>query len=183
MSGDTSVWAVHSGSDRGQLVLVAALALALALVALGIAYLQLGYHDDIETTEQEPAKQLESVLEQSLHNASTTVPETYHWGDRDDAVQEVRDELNTTRGSLETSRLSDGHVYQIAVNETHVEEWVTANCPDDANRQFGDCESLDGVAVQERNDRTHVLAVAFDLTITTPDGDTAATIVIEIRAT
>ncbi len=175
--------AAEQSGDRGQLVLVAALALTLALVSLGVAYLQLGYHDDIETAGQEPAGQLETALEQSVHDASAAVPETYHWSDRDDATQNVRDELNTTRAPLETSRLSDGHVYQLTINETRADQWITANCPNGANRQFGSCEALDGVAIQERNDRTHVLAVAFDIEITTPDGNTAVTVAIDIRAT
>ncbi len=172
-----------SAEERGQLVLVAALALALALVALGVAYLQLGYHDDIATTEQDSAQQLERTLDQAVHEAAADVPETYRWSERDTAVETLRDELNATTETLETSRLSDGHVYRITVNETHADQWVAENCPDDANRQFGGCDASDGVTVQERNDQTHVLAVTFDLAITTPDGETSATIAVEIDAT
>lgn len=173
--------AIQPPGDRGQLVLVAALALALALVALGIAYLQLGYHDDVRMPDQEPAQQLDAVLERAVQDASADVSDTYHWDDRGDAVRAVRDELNETREQLETSRVNEGHVYHVSFNETHADQWATENCPDGPNRQFGSCESMDGVALQERADRTHVLAVAFDLVITTPDGESSVTIAVERR--
>lgn len=166
-------------ADRGQLVLVAALALALALVSLGVAYLQLGYDEDVQAAEQEPARQLEAVLERAVHNASAGVSGTYRWDDRENAVRAVREELNETREQLETSRVDDGHVYLVDFNGTRVERWETTNCPDGANRQFGECDVVDGMALQERAGRTHVLAVAFDLVITTPEGDTTVTITIE----
>lgn len=178
-----SLLSPSTSNERGQLVLVAALALALALVTLGVAYLQLGYHDDISGTEQEPAQQLERTLDRAVHEAAADIPETYRWSERGRAVETFRDEVNTTIEALETSRVSDGHVYRITVNETHADQWVTENCPGDANRQFGGCDASDGVAIQERNDQTHVLAVAFDLTITTPDRETAVTIAVEIDAT
>ena len=169
--------------DRGQLVLVSSLVLALALVTLGVAYLQLGYHEDIEAAGHEPAQQLESVLEQALHDASADIPASYDWSERTGAVETVRSELRTTKATLETTRLSDGHVYSIAVNETRADTWAAHNCPSDSSRQFGDCTAVEGVVVQERHDRTHVLAAAFDVEITTPDGETWMRTVVEIQAT
>lgn len=167
--------------DRGQLVLVAALALALVLVSLGVAYLQLGYHEDVRPPDQEPAAQLEAVLERSLDDTAAEVPDRYGWDDRTEAVQALRDELNETSDQLETSRLEAGHVYRITLNETRTDHWTSANCPRGPDRQFGTCEAVDGVAVQERTDRTHVLAAAFDLSMTTPDGEISVTVVIEPR--
>jgi hypothetical protein len=167
--------------DRGQLVLVTALALALVLVSLGVAYLQLGYHEDVRPPDQEPAAQLEAVLERTLDETAAEVPDTYGWDDRTEAVQAVRDELNDTNDHLETSRLDAGHVYHIALNETRTDRWVSTNCPRGPDRQFGTCETIDGVAVQERTDRTHILAAAFDFTMTTPDGEISVTVVIEPR--
>lgn len=171
----------QSDSDRGQLVLVAAFALALALVSLGIAYLQLGYHDDVTAPEHDAAQQLDAVLDRAVHNATVDVAR-YSWDDRDDAVQAVRDEVNDTAEQLETSRLQDGHAYLVGYNETRADQWMATNCPGGEDRQFGSCEATDGVTVQERDDQTHVLAVAFDLVITTPDGDTAVTLTVEIQA-
>lgn len=173
----------HWGGDRGQLVLVAALALALALVALGVAYLQLGYHDDVAGPEPDPSQDLEAALDRALHDATADVPETYHWDDRESAAQAVRTDVQTTTDRLETNRLQDGHAYHVQVNETATAQWLAANCPSGPDRQFGDCEVVDGIAVQERNDRTHVLAVSFDITATTPEGETSVTVALERRPT
>lgn len=164
--------------DRGQLVLIAAVALALALVSLSVAYLQLGYNEDAPAVDQQPAQQLEGVLDRALHNASAGVPERYGWADRDDAVRTVGERLNQTIERLETSRLHDGHAYAITRNDTDTTGWVSSNCPGGPDRQFGDCDSSDGVVVQERDGRTHVLAVAFDIVITTPDREVAVTLLI-----
>lgn len=165
--------------DRGQLVLVAALALALALVALSVAYLQLGYDEDVHRPDQQPGQQLESVLERALHNASVGIPQGYGWADRDGAVQTVTDRLDETVTRLEASRIDDGHVYVITRNETHATAWQSDNCLAGPNRQFGDCDSDAGVVVQERHGRTHILAVAFDLVITTPDSELSVTLTVE----
>ncbi|MFC7071804.1 hypothetical protein ACFQJ7_10185 [Halovenus rubra] len=173
---------VQSGDSRGQLVLIAALALTLVLVALGVAYLQLGYNEDVQTVEQRPASQIEAVLERIIDKTATDVPNMFHWSDRDTAAQAVRDELNATSDQLETSRLGAGHLYHITLNDTRTAHWESANCPAGPNRQFGTCETIGGIAVQNRTGRTHVLAAAFDIMITTPNGETAVTVVIKPQA-
>ncbi|WP_267161488.1 DUF7261 family protein [Halovenus salina] len=165
--------------DRGQLVLVAALALSLVLVSLGVAYLQLGYDSDIDRPDQQPAQQLERVLDRAVHNASAGISADYSWADRDSAVRAATDKLDETMKRLETSRLRDGHVYSITRNETRAIAWRSANCPSGPDRQFGSCDSEDGVVVQERHGQTHVLAVAFDFVITTPDAELSVTLTIE----
>ena len=75
------------GSGRGQLVLVAAVALAVALVPLVLAYLQLGYHDDIRAgSGTAPAGQTETALDRALHDAATDVPSEHSWQERSAAV-------------------------------------------------------------------------------------------------
>lgn len=165
--------------DRGQLVLIAALALSLVFVSLGVAYLQLGYDEDIDRPDRQPAQQLEGVLDRAIHNASVGIPDSYSWADRDSAVRAVGDELDETATRLETSRLRDGHVYSITRNETRATAWGAANCPGGPDRQFGRCDSADGVVVQERHGHTHVLAVAFDFVITTPESEISVTLTIE----
>ena len=56
-----------------------------------------------------------------------------------------------------------------------------ANCPGGPNRDFGPCEATDGVVVQERAGETVVLAVAFDVRVTTERGWSRSTLVV--RAT
>lgn len=169
-------------STRGQLVLVAALALALALVALGVAYLQLGYHDDIGAAGHEPTAQLEATLERALDDAAREIPATYGWDERDEAEDAIRTELNDTIETLETSRLEDGHAYAIAPNATHASVWEQAHCPGGPDRQFGDCAVTDAVVLQERGGRATVLAMSFDIVVTTPERELTVTTTIEVQA-
>jgi hypothetical protein len=168
--------------QRGQLVLVAAIALALALVALGVAYLQLSYDTDTRQPTQTPAAQLEGALERAVHNSTADIPARYAWGDRSDAAVAVQDRLDTKTETLATSRLADGHAYDIERNATRATQWARTNCTTGPNRQFGGCATVDGIVLQDRDGQTHVLAVVFDIEITTPDGTTAVTLSIVRQA-
>lgn len=171
--------------DRGQLVLLAAIALAVTLIPLVLVYVQLGYHDDIHATSvTTPEKQAERTLHHALHNATTDIARTYEWhslteDDRRDAVSTVRDRLDPTLKTLNRSGLDSGTVFVITYNETHAELWVDEYCPEGPNRQFGDCDAIEGVTVQDRDGQTHVLGVAFDILISTPETDMQFTTVVE----
>jgi hypothetical protein len=171
-----------TNDDRGQLVLVAALALAVGLVALSVASLQLGYHEDIEAPSQDPPGQLYSALDRAVHNETAEIPATYDWSERDQAVATIEGNLSETIQRLETSRLADGHAYRIERNATDATRWAADNCPTGPNRQFGRCTARNGIVLQDRNGATHVLAIAFDIEITTPEGTTNGTIRIERNA-
>lgn len=165
--------------DRGQLVLIAAVALAMALVPLVLAYLQLGFHDDVRPAgDVDPAGQAERTLTHGLHNASDGIETNYSWTDRDAAVATVRDRLRTTTEAVNRSRLGAGQASRVTYNQSRAEQWQRANCPTGPDRQFGACEPREGLIVQNRANRTHVLAVAFDVAISTPDTDTQVTLVV-----
>jgi len=68
--------------SRGQLVVLAALALALALVPMTLAYLQLGYDEDVETTTvtDDSTRDVERTLQRALIDAAGDVPARYDWG-------------------------------------------------------------------------------------------------------
>lgn len=157
---------------RGQVVLLAALALAVALVPIVLAYLQLGYHADTASpTGTAPETDAERVLDRAVHDAATGVADSYEWRRRDEAIQTVHDRLDPPIEALERSRLSSGIVYQISVNQSRAKTWRQTHCRSGPDRQFGPCESSRGVVVQERGGRTHILAVAFDISVTAPDGE------------
>jgi hypothetical protein len=169
---------VSHDTDRGQLVLLAAVAFAVALAGVTVAYLQLGYHADVDTrTGHDPAQQVTRTLDRSLHNATTDVATTYRWQDRTNAAAIVRQRLDSTLETLRTAQLADGHVYDISYNGTRAETWAQDDCPDGPDRQFGSCDCDDGIVLQDRNGRTHVLGVAVDIVITTPQGETTVTTV------
>lgn len=160
-------------SRRGQLVLLAAVALALALVPMTLAYLQLGYHADGDavTVDNDRLSETEMTLSRTVDDASATIPAEYAWSNRSAAIQTVRDRLRSTIGSLNTSRLPEGTVVHITYNQSRASGWASNNCPKGPNRDFGSCSAEKGVVVQNRRDETHVLAAAFDVALTTQRGD------------
>lgn len=168
--------------ERGQLVLLAAAVLAIALVPVLFAYLQLGYHADVtaSTDYDAPDRNAQRFLERAVHEVTTDVPENYGWTDRQTAVQRVRNRLDTRAETLATARLSAGTAYQTKFNQSAAQSWGADHCPDGPDRQFGACNARQGVVVQEREGDTHVLAVALDVTITTDRGTRQLTMVVSV---
>lgn len=170
-------------SGRGQLVLLAAVALAIALVPLVLAYLQLGYQDDIHATaEPVPAAQAETALDRGLQDAASGIPTDYAWNNRSAAVGAVRSRLAPTLAAVSTAGLGRGIAADVAYNGTRAASWAGDHCPGGPDRSFGTCTADRGVVVQERGDRTHVLAAAFDVRLTTPDGELRLSTTVDRRS-
>lgn len=165
--------------NRGQLVVLAAAALAIALVPMALAYLQLGYHADVQTAPAEGTLPgVDRTLERTLAAASAGIPERYDWSERTAAVTTLRDRLDPSLRSIRRSKLDSGTAIQISYNDSRARDWASTHCPRGPARQFGPCRTDRGVVVQERAGETHVLAAAVDVTVTHPDGDTHATTVV-----
>jgi thioester reductase-like protein len=169
------------GDDRGQLVLAAAGVVAVALLAMTAAYLQLGAHPDV-TAERDvgPREATDSavgVLSRAVDQARVAHAGRA-WSERDAVVDAVHDDLGTALESLETSRIAKGTAYSVAYDQAAASEYATEHCPRGDGRAFGDCEAIAGVVVQERAGETTVLAVAFEVTVTTPDGETTVVVVL-----
>lgn len=170
------------GRDRAQLVVLAAAAIALAIFPLALAYLQLGYAGDVaaEPTEDAPSAELERALDRAAHAATDDVAGEYAWEDRQEAVAAYREALGTDLTDLETARLSGGVAAEIEYQQTAARTVAESSCPSGPDRKFGPCEAIDGVVVQERAGETVVLAVAFDVRLTRPDGVTELTLVVNL---
>lgn len=170
----------RSAGERAQLVLAAAALIAVALAPVVVAYLQLGYHADVTASEgfDAPGRNAERVLSRAVHDAAADVPSDFAWDERELAVATVRSTLEPRLDALRSSRVESGTVYQVAYNQSTAEEWRQGNCPSGPNRQFGTCEARQGVVVQDRANRTHVLAVAFDVQVTTDDSEMRLTMAL-----
>jgi len=171
---------VEDTRDRGQLVLVAAAVLAVALAPVVLAHLQFGYHDDVRASEAlvEPTENAERVLSRAVHRATVGIPADHDWDERAAAVAVVRSRLAPRIDALATSRVEDGTAYAVSYNRSVADRMARSRCPGGAGRRFGDCTAIDGVVVQDRVVETHVLAVAFDVTVTTDRGRIEATMVV-----
>ena len=169
--------------ERAQLVLVAAAVVAVALAPVVVAYLQLGYHDDVRASADydAPAANAQRVLDRAVHESATGIPGEYGWDEREEAIAEVRDRLEPRLAELESARVEEGTAYQVAYNESEAESWADENCPGGPNRQFGGCDTIEGMVVQDRIGETHVLAVAFDLRVTSERGWIRETVVVPVK--
>lgn len=165
---------------RGQLVLLAAAALAVALVPMALAYLQLGYDHDVHsaTVDDQILSDTERTLQRALDDAAAPIPAQYDWSRRTAAVTAVRSRLNGTLATLDTSRLAAGTVLQVSYDRSRAKAWAGTQCPGGPARQFGACRADRAVVVQERAGQTHVLAVAVEIRVTTPRGDRRAVSVV-----
>jgi len=111
--------------SRGQVVLLAAFVLAVALVPMVVAYLQLGYDADLAPrTDRAPETDAERLLDRAVYDAARGIPDSYHWDDRTRAVQTVHDRLDPTVQTLERSRLSDGVAYRLSYNGSRASNWA-----------------------------------------------------------
>lgn len=169
-------------SRRGQLVLVAAVLVAVAIVPLVVAYMQLGYHADVRASgaHDDPSADARSVLVRAVHEAGADVQSTYRWSDRDAAVDTVRSRLGPRIATVETARVEEGIHRNISYNQTLASRHARTSCQRGPNRQFGTCTAIGGVVVQGRDGWTHVIAVAFDLRSTTERSRTELSTVITV---
>ena len=165
---------------RGQLVLVAAAVVAVALAPVLLAYLQLGYHPDVDREPAIAGEDAVAFLDRSVHAAAAATAGEHDWNDRAAMADAVRVELSEDLDSLETSTLADGVAHGVAYNHTAGVDWVETGCETGAGKRFGDCEVDDGVVLQERAGEAVLLAVAFDVRIIGPDGQTELVVVVEV---
>jgi len=171
---------VTGDRERAQFVVLAAAVVAVALAPVVLSYLQLGYHADARAAAEydDPVGNAERFLERAVHDSAADIPGEYEWRDRRAAVDVVQDRLDGHRETLATSRVEEGVVYATGYNLSVADDRQRRNCPGGPDRDFGRCESRRGIVIQERDDDTHVLAVALDVTVTTPRGEHEVTVVV-----
>lgn len=166
------------GGRRGQLVLAAAALVAVALIPVVAAYLQLGgavaAHDP---TAVRPGTHADEALSRSVDRTLPGLPASYAWTERDDAVSAFRDALEPRLDALRESRLADGTAYVVSYDAERASAWAADSCPGGPDRQFGPCRTRGGVVVQSRDGRTHIVAAAFQVRIVGPDGDAVLQVV------
>ena len=167
---------------RGQLVLLAAATIALALVPVLLASLQLGYHADIDAsaTEEPGVRDVERTVAEV---ASETAPSVdgQDWPERESAADTFRDTLDNRLTSVTANVTDRGTVRQLSYNESAASSWIDDECPTGDGRAFGPCERDDGIVVQERAGEVHVVAVAIDVTVIDDERIERGVLVVEVR--
>lgn len=169
--------------DRGQVVLLAAVVVAVALVAMSTAYHGLGYHGDVRTTAAVGAEEPTTVAEHRLQAAvdATAVDTARPWMARNTTVSDVRDAVREVIADLQRSDATRGQVFVVRENEALADAWADDDCPGGTLRDFGPCRADGGVVVQERANETVLVGVVVDLTIRSKRGETRATLRLAAR--
>jgi hypothetical protein len=166
--------------DRGQVVLLAAGLVAVALVAMLLAYLQVVAVGGAGATADRPsvtATDATRGLEAAVANATASVP-----ADARDDPAAVRTRFDATLATdVSTLRAGwerEGTLVGVARNRTVADAWARDDCPRGELRRFGACIARDGVVVQERVGEWYVVAVALDVRVTAPERSTRVTVVV-----
>ena len=169
----------RADTDRGQMVLVAAAVLALAILPLGFAYLQLGSHADVraQTAEASPGSETVRLLERAVHTASGEAA-GQPWAARSGAASQANRSLESDIDAIEAAHVDRGVAAAIDQNASTAAAWRSENCPSGSGREFGACETRGGLVLQERAGETHLVAVAFDVTVVSERGETELTVVV-----
>lgn len=163
---------------RGQVVLLAAATVAIALVPMLVAYLQLGYHADVEASAEfeSPVRDAERELGHAVRHAERSIAGDYAWSEREAARRGFLEAFEPARRQLERARVEDGIAVEVARNRTAGDAWAREACPSGPKRAFGPCRADGGIIFQERAGETHLLGAAFDVRVTTSDGWTELTV-------
>ncbi len=168
-------------STRAQLVLVAGAVIAVGLAPIALAYVQLGATPDAGVgTADRTGEDVTRALDRAVFEAASGVPGNHSWSDREAAVAVVENRLDPRLETLRTSGLREGVVQGTEYNESAAQAWAAGDCPGGPNRQFGDCEAIGGVVVQDRGGRTHVLGVAVDLQVTAAKSASQSTLRVNV---
>jgi hypothetical protein len=171
-------------SERGQLVLLSAALIAVALLGLLTAVTQLGYQPDgpDHAVDPHPVTSSTQVLDRAVADVAPVVPGTFGWTERERAVVLVRSRLAEPRAALNRSRLAAGTSLAVRFNQSRASAWAGRHCPGGPGRDFGGCWASDGVVLQNRRGRAHLVAVAADVRATGPRTHWQATVVVRPRS-
>lgn len=168
-----------TAATRGQLVLVAAVAVAVAFVPMLAAYAQLAHHPDVRSgvDHADALADVDDFLGRSVRAATTAVDGEYTNGSESVVATRTRDRLLAARSRLDDAGSRRGVVYDVAFNDTAAVRFAEAACPGGELREFEPCAADGGVVTQSRVNQTVVVAVAFDVTARSARGHASATYV------
>ena len=174
-----------SAGDRGQVVLVAAAVVAVALLSMTLAYAQLGYDADrtgAGTVEVMSVSEVDRSLTGSLRAAAREVrrADDHAWRDRRTVAERVAASLDADADRLERVHAEESRSLTVERDDAAATRWARDRCPDGDGREFGPCRVVDGVVVQERADETAIVAAAFRVHVVSPAESTTVTVVSRV---
>jgi hypothetical protein len=174
---------VSADDGRGQVVLLAAVVVAVALVAMTTAYHGLGYRGDVRATaeigDEDPVSTAERRLQQSVD--AVAVGPVRPWDRRNVTVVDVREALANSTVEQQRAGTTRRTVFVVEEDARAASMWATEDCPRGPMRAFGPCRAIGGVVVQERANETVLVGVAIELTVRSPRSETTARLRLAAR--
>jgi hypothetical protein len=166
-------------SRRAQVVLAVAVVVAVALVPMLAAYLQLGHPPDAaaEAARDDGVDDARRYLVRAT-TAAATDARGANWTNRTATFRRLNASLDDATARLAARGAARDRTYRAGYAPAVAARLATEECPRGDGRAFGPCEALSGVVVQERAGETAVVAVAFSLRVRSPRGTTNATLVV-----
>ncbi|WP_375797397.1 hypothetical protein [Halobellus sp.] len=170
--------------DRGQVVLVAAAVVAVALLAMTAAFAQFGYDADRRAAAEGDVASLSAVdrsLTVSFRAATldaTAGDHTVAWRDRRAVGTRIRASMLADIDRLERSHAERGRSLSATFAAAEATRWAQTRCPSGRGRTFGACRAIDGVVVQERAGRTTPVAAVVRVRIVSPTESSTAVFVV-----
>jgi hypothetical protein len=175
----------EAADDRGQIVLVAAAVVAVALLSMTLAYAQLGYDADrtgAGTVDVASVSEVDRSLTGSLRAAAREVrrDDDHAWRDRRTVAERVAGSLDADADRLERTHAEESRSLTVELDDAAATRWAREQCPGGDGRAFGPCRAIDGVVVQERADETTIVAAVFRVRIVSPAESTTVTVVSRV---
>lgn len=173
-----------SRRQRAQLVAAAGALVAVALIPMVLAYLQLSYLPTAAVAGPDPDPTAEAVaaVEDAAVDAAVDIAGEYPWTARQAAAAEANRSIWVTLRRLEGSRVEQGVARQVSLNGTAASTWANESCPGGPDRAFGPCEAIGGLVLQERAGEATLVAVAVDVRAVDARGWTEVTAVVTVGA-
>ena len=169
--------------DRGQVVLLAAVVVAVALVSMATAYHGLSYRGDVRSTAAVAADDPVVVAEREVKRTvdAAAVETVRPWTMRNTTTEAVRGRLAASEARLRRGGADRGTVYVVTLDDEDADRWAENDCPGGEMRAFGPCVADGGVVVQERANETVLVGVSVDLAVRTAAGETRASFRVTAR--
>lgn len=172
-----------SAESRGQVVVLAAVVVAVALVTMTAAYHGLGYHGDVRAAAavatEDPVRTAEQQLQRDVNTAAHA--SVRPWTARQLVINESRAAVEASTARVQRGGGSQQPVYIVRENGSVAETWAEDDCPGGDLRAFGPCVADGGIVVQERANETALVGVAVDLVVRTTESETRATLRLVAR--
>lgn len=172
---------MNADDGRGQVVLLAAVVVAVALIAMATAYHGLGYHGDVRATAELGDDDRVSTAERRLQRGvdGAAVGPMRPWDRRSVTVADVRESLANSTAGLQRAETTRRTVFIVNEDADTAAAWADEDCPKGPMRAFGACRAIGGVVVQERANETALVGVAVELIVRSPRSETTARLRLE----